>query len=110
MSNGRKELINGTTDDDRVVPSHSFKLAATLQHVRADNPHPLLIRVDKKSGHGAGKSTKKRYVSTLVSGDFLSDDGSRIEEAADKYSFVALSLGLEWKGAVPSEDAGSTEK
>ena len=49
-------------DDDRVVPLHSFKLAATLQEKRADNPHPLLIRIDKKAGHGAGKSTEKRYV------------------------------------------------
>ncbi|KAJ3553954.1 hypothetical protein NM688_g3348 [Phlebia brevispora] len=46
--------------DDRVVPLHSFKLAATLQYVRSDNPAPLLIRIDKKAGHGAGKSTDQR--------------------------------------------------
>ncbi|KAF6762498.1 prolyl oligopeptidase [Ephemerocybe angulata] len=79
-------LLLATADhDDRVVPSHSFKLAATLQYLRADNPNPILLRVDKKSGHGAGKSTKKR-----------------IEESADKYSFIAQSLGLVWKEA---EDA-----
>lgn len=49
-----------TADDDRVVPLHSFKLAATLQHVLPHNPHPLLIRIDKKAGHGAGKATEKR--------------------------------------------------
>ena len=35
-------------DDDRVVPLHSFKHAATLQHKHASNPHPLLLRVDLK--------------------------------------------------------------
>jgi len=35
-------------DDDRVVPLHSFKHAATLQHKHANNPHPLLLRVDLK--------------------------------------------------------------
>ncbi|KAG6856360.1 hypothetical protein H0H87_005269 [Tephrocybe sp. NHM501043] len=66
--------------DDRVVPMHSFKHAATLQHTLPKNPHPLLIRIDKKSGHGAGKSTEKR-----------------IKEAADKWGFVAQSLGLVWR-------------
>jgi hypothetical protein len=50
------------TDDDRVVPMHSFKHAATLQHTLPHNPHPLLLRVDKKAGHGGGKSTEKRYI------------------------------------------------
>jgi prolyl oligopeptidase len=45
-------------DDDRVVPMHSFKLAATLQHVAGGNPHPLLLRVQLKAGHGAGKPTE----------------------------------------------------
>lgn len=48
-------------DDDRVVPMHSFKHAATLQHLLPHNPHPLLLRVDKKAGHGAGKSTEQKY-------------------------------------------------
>lgn len=52
----------GIVDDDRVVPLHSFKHAATLQHTLPHNPHPLLIRIDKKAGHGAGKSTDQRYV------------------------------------------------
>ncbi|KAG9038600.1 hypothetical protein FRB95_000822 [Tulasnella sp. JGI-2019a] len=66
--------------DDRVVPLHSFKHAATLQHSAPQNPHPLLIRIEKKAGHGAGKSTEKK-----------------IQEAADKWGFVAQSLGLDWR-------------
>lgn len=46
--------------DDRVSPLHSFKHAAELQYRLAKNPNPLLLRVDTKSGHGAGKSTEKR--------------------------------------------------
>ena len=46
--------------DDRVVPLHSFKHAAELHYRHAKNPHPLLLRVDTKSGHGAGKSTEKK--------------------------------------------------
>ncbi|KAF8075884.1 prolyl oligopeptidase [Lyophyllum atratum] len=73
-------LLLTADHDDRVVPMHSFKHAATLQHTLPHNPHPLLLRVDKKAGHGAGKSTEKR-----------------IKEAADKWGFVAQSLGLVWK-------------
>ncbi|KAG6916377.1 hypothetical protein DXG01_007098 [Tephrocybe rancida] len=73
-------LLLTADHDDRVVPMHSFKHAATLQHTLPHNPHPLLLRVDKKAGHGAGKSTEKR-----------------IKEAADKWGFVAQSLGLAWK-------------
>ena len=47
-------------DDDRVVPLHSFKHAATLQYTLPHNPHPLLIRIDTKAGHGTGKSTDQR--------------------------------------------------
>lgn len=65
--------------DDRVVPLHSFKHAAQLQHALPNNPHPLLLRVDFKAGHGAGKSTQAKIV-----------------EAAEKYGFVAQSLGLQW--------------
>jgi prolyl oligopeptidase len=43
--------------DDRVVPLHSFKHAAALQHALPNNPNPLLLRVDLKAGHGAGKTT-----------------------------------------------------
>ncbi|KAN0088402.1 Prolyl oligopeptidase, N-terminal beta-propeller domain containing protein, partial [Tylopilus felleus] len=73
-------LLMTADHDDRVVPLHSFKLAATLQHTLPHNPHPLLIRIDKKAGHGAGKSTEKR-----------------IQDSADKWGFVAQSLGLKWQ-------------
>ncbi|KAF9821009.1 hypothetical protein IEO21_00986 [Rhodonia placenta] len=71
-------LLMTADHDDRVVPLHSFKHAATLQHLLPNNPHPLVIRIDKKSGHGAGKSTDKR-----------------IKDAADKLGFIAQSIGLE---------------
>ena len=72
--------------DDRVVPLHSLKLAATLQHVlcrsAGDSPQraPLVIRVDVKSGHGAGKPTQKIF-----------------DEVADVYGFVARALSLTWR-------------
>lgn len=50
------------SDDDRVVPLHSFKHAAALQQTLPNNSHPLLIRIDKKAGHGAGKSTEQKCV------------------------------------------------
>jgi len=69
--------------DDRVVPLHSFKHAATIQHAQRnkEGAHPQLLRVDTKSGHGAGKSTEKK-----------------IQECTDKWGFVAQSLGLVWHG------------
>ncbi|KAH9050123.1 Alpha/Beta hydrolase protein [Lactarius hengduanensis] len=62
-------LLLTADHDDRVVPMHSFKLAATLQHVAGGNPNPLLLRLELKAGHGAGKSTKPK-----------------IKEVADKWS------------------------
>lgn len=63
-------LVTTADHDDRVVPAHSFKFAATLQHChKGDNP--VLIRIDSSAGHGAGKPTSKR-----------------IEEAADIYAFI----------------------
>lgn len=72
-------LLLTADHDDRVVPHHSFKLAATLQHVASDNPNPLLLRLELKAGHGAGKSTELK-----------------IKEAADKWSFVAQTMQLKW--------------
>ena len=62
-------LITTADHDDRVVPAHSFKFAATLQAAQGSKK-PVLIRVDTNAGHGAGKPTSKR-----------------IDEAADVYSF-----------------------
>jgi prolyl oligopeptidase len=54
-------MITTGDHDDRVVPAHSFKFAATLQEANAyaaDNP--ILIRIDTQAGHGAGKPTSKQ--------------------------------------------------
>jgi prolyl oligopeptidase len=70
-------LITTADHDDRVVPAHSFKFAAALQAAQAcDNP--ILIRVETRAGHGAGKPTTKQ-----------------IDEAADKWAFLTRVLGVE---------------
>ncbi|NCP46688.1 MAG: S9 family peptidase, partial [Flavobacteriales bacterium] len=51
-------LIITADHDDRVVPAHSFKFAATLQKMNTSS-NPTLIRIDTKSGHGSGKSKQK---------------------------------------------------
>ena len=69
-------LVTTADHDDRVVPAHSFKYAATLQ---ASNigPRPHLIRIDSKAGHGAGKPISKV-----------------IDEWVDIYSFIFANLSL----------------
>jgi len=67
-------LITTADHDDRVVPAHSFKYAATLQAAQA-GPAPILIRIETKAGHGAGKPTAKL-----------------IEEAADRQTFLLRAL------------------
>jgi prolyl oligopeptidase len=67
-------LITTSDHDDRVVPGHSFKYAATLQAAQG-GPAPVLIRVETRAGHGAGKPTTKR-----------------IEEAADRFAFLVHEL------------------
>ncbi len=52
-------LIYTADHDDRVVPSHSFKFAAAMQDAQAGD-EPVLIRIDTKAGHGAGKPTAKQ--------------------------------------------------
>ncbi len=64
--------------DDRVVPAHSFKFAATLQEFNKKE-NPCLIRIDVNAGHGAGKPTAKL-----------------IEENADMWSFTFYNLGLSY--------------
>lgn len=70
-------LITTSDHDDRVVPSHSYKFAAALQAAQKGHA-PTLIRIESKSGHGAGTPTSKR-----------------IEQAVDKFSFLAKALGFE---------------
>ena len=69
-------LITTADHDDRVVPAHSFKFAARLQEAH-QGANPVLIRIETKAGHGAGKPTSKQ-----------------IEEAADIWSFTMHNLGL----------------
>jgi len=69
-------LVTTADHDDRVVPAHSFKFAARLQAAHRANA-PVLIRIESKAGHGAGKPTSKQ-----------------IEEAADVWSFVMQNFGM----------------
>ncbi len=69
-------MITTADHDDRVVPAHSFKFAARLQEYHKGN-HPVLIRIDTKAGHGAGKSTSMQ-----------------IEEYADRWAFMFQNMGI----------------
>jgi prolyl oligopeptidase len=60
--------------DDRVVPGHTFKFIATLQAAQVC-PNPILVRIETKAGHGAGKPTSKQ-----------------IDEAADRFAFLVREL------------------
>ncbi|HSB62827.1 MAG TPA: prolyl oligopeptidase family serine peptidase [Thermoanaerobaculia bacterium] len=68
-------LITTADHDDRVVPAHSFKYAAALQEAQAGDA-PVLIRIETRAGHGAGKPTTKL-----------------IEEASDQLAFLAKTIG-----------------
>ncbi|MGY2717661.1 prolyl oligopeptidase [Thermostichus sp. MS-CIW-19] len=70
-------LITTADHDDRVVPAHSFKFAAALQAAQGGS-QPILIRIDTKAGHGAGKPTAKL-----------------IEETADRWAFLVQVLGIQ---------------
>ncbi|MBO1057879.1 MAG: S9 family peptidase [Dolichospermum sp. JUN01] len=70
-------LIITADHDDRVVPAHSFKFAAALQAAHSSDA-PVLIRIEIKAGHGAGKPTAKI-----------------IEEAADKWGFLVRVLAID---------------
>ena len=70
-------FITTADHDDRVVPAHSFKFAATIQEKHVGE-NPVLIRIETKAGHGAGKPTSKI-----------------IEEVADEWGFIFYNLGME---------------
>jgi prolyl oligopeptidase len=70
-------LMTTADHDDRVVPAHSFKFAAALQAAQGGS-QPILIRIDTKAGHGAGKPTTKL-----------------IEETADRWAFLVEVLGIQ---------------
>ncbi|HKE59538.1 MAG TPA: prolyl oligopeptidase family serine peptidase [Pyrinomonadaceae bacterium] len=69
-------MITTADHDDRVWPGHSFKFAATLQEAQAGDA-PILIRIETKAGHGAGKPTSKI-----------------IEEIADRWAFLVKTLAM----------------
>jgi len=72
-------LVTTADHDDRVVPAHSFKFAATLQACQA-GPNPVLIRIETQAGHGSGKPTSKQ-----------------IDEATDVWAFTLYNLGVDFK-------------
>jgi prolyl oligopeptidase len=67
-------LITTGDHDDRVVPAHSFKFAAALQHAQAGDA-PVLIRIETRAGHGAGIPTEKK-----------------LDELADQWTFLVTEL------------------
>jgi prolyl oligopeptidase len=70
-------MVMTADHDDRVVPAHSFKFAAAAQAAQA-GAAPILIRIDSKAGHGAGKPTAKQ-----------------IEEVADRWGFLSRALDMQ---------------
>ena len=88
-------MVTTADHDDRVVPAHSFKFAAAAQAAQS-GPAPVLIRIETKAGHGAGKPT-----------------GKQIEEAADRWAFLTRELhmtpalpGTSGPGAASMPDTG----
>ena len=70
-------MITTSDHDDRVVPSHSFKFGAELQEKQSCEDRPILVRIEKNAGHGAGRSTDQV-----------------IGESADKLSFTLFEMGF----------------
>ena len=73
-------FITTADHDDRVVPAHSFKFAATLQAAQGCDK-PVLIRIETKAGHGAGKPTTKI-----------------IDEIGDRWAFLVKTFGMQIAG------------
>jgi prolyl oligopeptidase len=74
-------LVTTADHDDRVVPWHSYKFAAELQREQACE-NPVLIRIETRAGHGAGKPV-----------------WMQIEDIADQFGFVANALGMAAPGS-----------
>jgi prolyl oligopeptidase len=69
-------LVTTADHDDRVFPAHSFKFAGALQQAQASDA-PVLIRIETRAGHGAGKPTAKI-----------------IEDVTDEWAFLVKNLGM----------------
>jgi len=69
-------MVTTADHDDRVVPAHSFKFAATLQE-KQKGKNPILIRIETSAGHGAGTPTSKQ-----------------IEQIADRWAFAFYNMGI----------------
>lgn len=69
-------MVTTADHDDRVVPAHSFKFAATLQE-KQKGENPILIRIETSAGHGAGTPTSKI-----------------IEQYADRWAFAFYNMGI----------------
>ncbi|MBW3128075.1 prolyl oligopeptidase family serine peptidase [Hymenobacter profundi] len=74
-------MVTTADHDDRVVPAHSFKFASRLQEMQKGSA-PVLIRIETKAGHGAGRSTAQV-----------------ISEQTDKWAFMFYNMGVPYKGA-----------
>ena len=72
-------LLLTADHDDRVVPCHTLKFIAELQHVKPNNDAPLIVRVEKDAGHGAGKPTAKK-----------------IDEIRDQLQFLQRALAIHY--------------
>jgi len=81
-------MVTTADHDDRVVPAHSFKFAATLQAAQSCN-NPVLISIETKAGHGGGKPTSKI-----------------IQEQAVKWSFLLFNMGIDYNA--PTKEAKHT--
>lgn len=73
-------MVTTADHDDRVVPAHSFKFAARLQEMQ-QGPAPVLIRIETKAGHGAGRSTAQV-----------------IGSETDKWAFMFWNIGISYSG------------
>ncbi len=82
-------LVTTADHDDRVVPAHSFKFIATLQE-NHKGENPVMIRVETKAGHGAGKPVSKM-----------------IDEIADVYAFTLYNMGIKGNKNETEEDMDS---
>ncbi len=78
-------MVTTADHDDRVVPAHSFKFAATAQAAQG-GAAPVIIRIDTKAGHGAGKPTDKQ-----------------IEEVADRWGFLTRALQMDLPSKVAAQ-------